>query len=945
MAPSNINQDRTGGSVSAERIFTGFEQPFLHSVAKDLIGRYSSETFIDLSTATVVVSGTRVGRRLMELLVIESNLSGDGRGIVPPKIITRGSLLESFMSPSSATASEVSRYLAWMTAIKTLSPEGLSRLSLGDTDEQIERSASALAKRIDTVYGQLNGEGLRFIDVATRGQEIESFDEEQRWEALEELHQLYVQELSRVALVCPYQRRIDYLQNGPEITNGGDIFLCGILEFTRQQQDFLSAFSGTIFSYVFADQCDEPGFDAVGAIRPNYWEKKQIPLQDEHIEVVQHPRDIAPAAVACFSGTASQVCTDDSIIGLGNEDLGAFIKAGLQRLGVPAREAAGTSPQHTELAFTISALLAYIETRSLEALSSLIRTPLVHAYLLKNLEMDSRDRQLFVDAVDRYQSEHLQDSTRGSLPLQSSSAGIGLAVTRCVDSLILPLTEPQANISVWAGRLYDVLEKILTDSANDPKEILDTVNALISEFSNCPLSHQLQGSEMLAMFSEQFESRLEVPDNTANALELLGWLEVASDDSSSVVLTGIEEGIVPAVINADPFVPDTLARHLGLPNNSSRYARDAALLAAIVGSKPTLRVIVSRRNLAGEMTEPSRLLLTCEESKLASRIQRLRGHSARYEKSQVRRNERKQFSVNSPEPPLKKIEKMSATSFGAYLWCPYEFYLSRIARVEPVSDRVVELDGLGFGNLAHDVLSWAAKQNAFNDTSEKVIRALLYDGLEDKSREYFGTHPLPAVAIQVEHLRRRFGRLASWQSEHRKQGWLTIDEERSVSDELVSLPLSDGTMMVTGRIDRVDRMQDSERYLIVDYKTGEKPRTKQSVCAIQGRKDDEDRYTLWKDFQAPLYVHAAGALYPKASAIEFGFINISASLDEDVYTPISIDQEEMKDAIEQATEIAQCVSDGIFWPPNHASRRYSEEDPYWRLLASVAVETAEDIDA
>ena len=169
MSGLNTGGNEDSDSRDVERIFTGYQRPLLHTVAHDLVARYATDTLIDLSKATVVVSGTRVERRLMELLVAEGERLGSGRGIVPPRIITRGGLLEAFMPSQANIASEISRNLTWMAAIRSLRTEVVSHLMPSTPENYLERSASSLALRIDSLYMQLSAQRLEFSHVAERG--------------------------------------------------------------------------------------------------------------------------------------------------------------------------------------------------------------------------------------------------------------------------------------------------------------------------------------------------------------------------------------------------------------------------------------------------------------------------------------------------------------------------------------------------------------------------------------------------------------------------------------------------------------------------------------------------------------------------------------------------------------------------------------------------------
>ena len=56
------------------------------------------------------------------------------------------------------------------------------------------------------------------------------------------------------------------------------------------------------------------------------------------------------------------------------------------------------------------------------------------------------------------------------------------------------------------------------------------------------------------------------------------------DDAPVLVVTGFNEGRVPAGVRGHPFLPDGLRTALGLPDDAARVARDLHALCAILHS-------------------------------------------------------------------------------------------------------------------------------------------------------------------------------------------------------------------------------------------------------------------------------------------------------------------------------------------------------------------------
>jgi inactivated superfamily I helicase len=74
------------------------------------------------------------------------------------------------------------------------------------------------------------------------------------------------------------------------------------------------------------------------------------------------------------------------------------------------------------------------------------------------------------------------------------------------------------------------------------------------------------------------EARVIMPASP-DMVEILGWLDLALDDSSAMVVVGMNHPFVPESVTADPFLPGGLRTRLKVADNDRRFARDAYALA------------------------------------------------------------------------------------------------------------------------------------------------------------------------------------------------------------------------------------------------------------------------------------------------------------------------------------------------------------------------------
>ena len=433
---------------------------------------------------------------------------------------------------------------------------------------------------------------------------------------------------------------------------------------------------------------------------------------------------------------------------------------------------------------------------------------------------------------------------------------------------------------------------------------------------------------------------LEQPDRAAEAdprveVEVVGWLELAFDPSSRIVVLDLNEGKVPSRPESDPILPDSTLATLGGPGDADRLARDAFLLAGLANSRRELRLLACRRDESGEPLLPSRLLLAGAGPELAGRVVAAFGEGNGPAEQGTALSTRLWLHPGGGDdqgadfepvrPPTdaaaleayaSRLRRLRVTDFRAFLSCPYRFFLRRLLGAEPARPWPLELDAPSFGTFVHEVLRRFGRGDGVDlEDAELVLERLrrVADGL---ARSSFGLDPPLSVAIQLEHLDRRFEAFARWQAAHRAAGWRTVKEltERDVSLELI---VDDQAVEIVGRIDRVDRHPD-QGYLLLDYKTGDRPVEASSARTI--------RSGVWSDLQLPLYREIARArrdLFVPGVPVRTGLVRVSKQVGARPLSTATWSEEDYGDALEAARGIVRSMRQGAFWPPS-APPRYAD---------------------
>lgn len=227
-------------------------------------------------------------------------------------------------------------------------------------------------------------------------------------------------------------------------------------------------------------------------------------------------------------------------------------------------------------------------------------------------------------------------------------------------------------------------------------------------------------------------------------------------------------------------------------------------------------------------------------------------------------------AMAAPVGPLALIpRRVSVSGYASLVACPYRFFARHVLGLGEMDEVSEEMGKSDYGALVHRVLErFHERHPVVSDlTADKALSAL-----QDCVAEVF------APAIEDNFLatgwrlrwEERLVAYLDWQRENEAKGWRWAQAETRVSR---MLPLEEGcgtigTVELYGRIDRIDRMEDSQSgSSLLDYKT-------QTARAIRDRLKD--------DVQLPVYalLHGAAAQAAYVALDDERIVAVTAGDDE-----------------------------------------------------------------
>lgn len=870
------------------RIFLGTGGPLL-----PLAAGWAADQPDHSESLWLVVPGSRAQRRLDECLadVLDAAES-------PPQVVVLGSLPERLYRPDRKVASGLESRLAVSRALQSLGPDDSRTLWGRDGDvapldwwrlsADVERldDELAAANRIMSEYAAEDPRG----DVLARALADRDL-------CLASLRLVGRNEARRSARpgFAPHEPR-------PHIV------LVGCLEVSPMLAGLLDRAEAPVTVLVFADAADADFFDDWGRPIADRWLDRSSPSEADEEIVVADPLEAASAVLDFLEKSAAGERPDAVTVACGDSTSMGLLGDCFRLAGIPCRTAPIRRVTDTSPAVLLRLAAEFARSPLWEAFAALVR----RSDLVRWLQFEAPELSPnWLAELNESRRQGLWESTQ-DLP----SGDIAAALLGRVRAWVSPLLCEADTPAGWAGRISQLLRPVYgCVSAEDPErpqllECLPPLRDAMRQLVELPadLAEPVALSQALLMIEEALGSAV-LPDEFGEpSMEVVGWLEALHDDAPILAVVGLNDGWIPETRPADGFLHDSLRRKLGLPCDLTRFARDAAVLSAKQASTRARRLISFRRDGEGNPSRPSRLLLTGDIETIRWRVGRFCGEDPPALRPIVPSGERNEVGIPKP-PPALHPDRLGVTDFSAYLRCPYRYYLSRIAKLEELTDDSIELDHRGFGDLLHKVLEAFGQAPIRDSESQVEIEEFLISQLHDDTHARFGTRPSLPVRLQLRLMERRLRAFAGAQSEQRREGWRFLSVERSLRGELET---EDGRrVLVTGRIDRLEAREGELR--IVDYKVRTKARSPE-----QQHRTGPVSAKVWVDFQLPLYHWLCRSIEPGRDR-RLAFFTLSAADEETRVETASWSDAELDEALDQARKIAGRILDGVFWPPNPAA--------------------------
>ncbi len=338
-------------------------------------------------------------------------------------------------------------------------------------------------------------------------------------------------------------------------------------------------------------------------------------------------------------------------------------------------------------------------------------------------------------------------------------------------------------------------------------------------------------------------------------LQIMGMLESRVLDFDTVIISSVNEGILPAGKSNTSFIPYDVKRENNLPTYKEKDAVYTYHFYRLLQRAKQVYIVYNTEVEALKGGEKSRFITQLD-------IEGIHNIKHSIAVSEVATTSRPLQSVEKTEAILKRIEAIALKGFSPssltnYIRNPIDFYYEKLLGINTQDDIEETIAANTLGSVIHNTLETFYKPAVNSDLTEAYLRALI-PKIEETVESHFkilykeGTLKQGKNLIIFEVAKRYIQNFIMSELQHLKEGHqiqiLAIEADCKTTIEIPELAFP---VTLTGKIDRIDRFNGQCR--IIDYKTGKVDQGKVEIVNWEDITTDYTKYS--KSFQLLTYAY------------------------------------------------------------------------------------------
>ncbi len=400
-------------------------------------------------------------------------------------------------------------------------------------------------------------------------------------------------------------------------------------------------------------------------------------------------------------------------------------------------------------------------------------------------------------------------------------------------------------------------------------QVFNQISQLLTRYSYAKSLKTLHSLYKEVLSSES----LDFQGEPLQGLQILGMLESRVIDFETVIITSVNEGILPSGKGNNSFIPFDVKLQYGLPTYKEKDAVYTYHFYHLLQRAKNVYILYNTEVDALNGGEKSRFIAQLETEGIHNIEHYYVTPKAETHEKQMRHIKKNNVVLNS----LKDIalNGFSPSALTSYIRNPMDFYYQKILGINTFESVEENVAANTLGTIIHNTLEELYKPVLGLFLTLDIISEMKRK-TEDLVNRFFineykdGDINSGKNLISFEITKRYISNFLNKEVESIKQGRrikiIALEKQLKVP---ITIPELDFPVYIKGTVDRVDECDGVTR--IIDYKTGNVVQSKVEIVDWEDITTDYDKYS--KTFQVLTYAYMMHLENPNENAVEAGIIS------------------------------------------------------------------------
>jgi hypothetical protein len=379
----------------------------------------------------------------------------------------------------------------------------------------------------------------------------------------------------------------------------------------------------------------------------------------------------------------------------------------------------------------------------------------------------------------------------------------------------------------------------------------------------------LSMTAVLLLFRDmQKDQKLSFKGSKTSGIQVMGMLETRLLDFENIIMTSVNEGILPSGKSDNSYITYSLKKDYGLPTHTEKDAVYAYHFFRLLQRSKKCFLIYDNDQTGFNKGDKSRFITYLEVFKNPNI--KIETNPFALDTGLEKRRPMRIVKTNDIMTKIKALSDsgFSPTALSAYISNPIKFYKKYVLNVKEQNSINNVIDARDFGSVVHNTLEDLYKNKSVLkledlDTFEKNYE----ENLKKRYSEFYASEEYQKGQnrIQFEIARSYINRFLDIEKKNLKKHPVEIIDIEKKLEAVISTSNSD--VKLKGKIDRIDKCNGNLR--IIDLKTGFTNTSNLKFDDFEDIVSDEEKAKI---FQTLFYAYLFYRNY-KVKEIQAGIIS------------------------------------------------------------------------